>query len=66
MTAYRAVAGDDIRPKMTIITRPGAKPFLVTRVEPACTDCFVYLYSGDELPEGGATYVKQWYAEVVA
>lgn len=69
MTAYRAIAGADIRKGMTVILKPGGTPFQVSRVEDAglVSDCWVYLYDADGyLPAGGATYTLNWYAEVVS
>lgn len=69
MTAYRAIAGADIRPKMTIILKPGGKPIEVSRVEDAglVSDHWIYLYDADgKLADEGATYKKHWYAEVVS
>lgn len=68
MTAYRAVAGEDIRPGMTVSLAPGMKPFKVTRIEPSDVpglgNRLAFIYDGDTLPEKGATFLARWYAEV--
>lgn len=67
MTAYRAIAGADIRPGMTISLKPGDTPFNVTRVEPGTTtDRLAYIWDGDRLPAEGAIFTEHWYAEVVS
>lgn len=69
MTAYRAIAGSDIRVGMTVSLTPGMKPFKVTRVAPSEVDGLAdrlwFIYDGDTLPDKGATFVNRWYAEVV-
>lgn len=66
MTAYRAIAGDDIRVGMTVSLKPGQAPFKVTRIEPWYTsDDWFYIYGTGYTPDG-VTSTRQWYAEVVA
>lgn len=67
MTAYRAIAGYDIRPKMVVVLKPGAKPFEVDRVEDAglVLSKWVYLYDADgQKACDGAIDTTRWYAEV--
>lgn len=67
MTAYRAIAGFDIRPKMVVILKPGGTPFEVSRVEESVARDFVNIYdTNGERPAGGATHTQEWYAEVVS
>ena len=62
---YKAIAGSDIKPGMTIIAKPGGPLVPVVKIDQSYGDgSFIYLYS---TPQGKPVIVwlNRWYVQVV-